>query len=208
MISERKKHNLETLTQSWKCVIIWLVNDLLTKKSLLENIFSTLNEMNIYKSWAIWETVLTSRRSNSTVAIDKNYYLPIKRRPIFFVGIKTHRDLINFVLDFSDLYVNNLSKETLMHFGGKRNFYIDSTDIEGYSYKHPYLMFLSRFYYSKNELRAAIYFVHFDAEKSDIENFYYFNRGLIRNWKVFTSYKILRRSVSFLELELKGKYLI
>lgn len=184
------------------------MNDLLTKKSLLSNIFSTLDEMNIYKSGIISETVQTSRRSNSTIALDKNYYLPIRRRPIFFVGIKTHRDLINFVVDFSDLYVNNLSKETLMHFSGKRNFYIDNTDIEGYSYKYPYLMFLSKFYYSKNELRAAIYFVHFDAEKSDVKNFYYFNRGLIKNCKVFTSYKILRRNVSFLEIELKGKYLI
>jgi len=181
---------------------------MLTKKSLLGNIFSTLNEMNIYKSGVISETIQTSIRSNSTIALDKNYYLPIRRRPIFFVSIKTHRDLINFVVDFSDLYVNNLSKETLMHFSGKRNFYIDDTDIEGYSYKHPYLMFLSRFYYSKNKLRAAIYFVHFDAEKSETENFYYFNKGLIKNWKVFTNYKILRRSVSFLEIELDGKYLI
>jgi hypothetical protein len=184
------------------------VNDLLTKKSLLENIFSTLNEMKIYKSGIISETVQTSRKSSSTIALDKNYYLPIRRRPIFFVSIKTHRDLINFVLDFSDLYVNNLSKETLMHFSGKKNFYIDNTDIEGYSYKHPYLMFLSRFYYSKNKLRAAIYFVHFDAEKSDMENFYYFNRGMIKNLKVFTNYKILRSNVSFLEIELNGKYLI
>jgi len=184
------------------------VNDILTKKSLLDNIFNTLREMNIHKSGVISETVQTSRRLNSAVALDKNYYLPIRRRPIFFVSMKTHRDFINFVVDFSDLYISNLSKETLMYFSGRRNFYIDSVDIEGFSYKHPYLMFLSRFYYSKNELRAAIYFVHFDAEKSDIENFYYFNRGLMKNWKVFTSYKILRRNVSFLEIELKGKYLI
>jgi hypothetical protein len=184
------------------------VNDLLTKKFLLDSIFGALNKMNIYKSGIISETVQTSRRSNFTIVLDKNYYLPIRRRPIFFVSIKTHRDLINFVVDFSDLYINNLSKETLMHFSGTRNFYIDNTDIEGYFYKHPYLMFLSRFYYSKNKLRTVIYFVHFDAEKPETENFYYFNRGLIKNWKVFTNYKILRRSVSFLEIELDGKYLI
>jgi len=164
--------------------------------------------MNIYKSGVIYETVTSGRRSSSTILLDRNYYLPIRKRPIFFISAKTHRDLINFVLDFSDLYVNSLSKETLMHFSGKRNFYIDNADIDGYSYKHPYLMFLSRFYYSKSELRAAIYFVHFDAEKSDVENFYYFNKGLIKNWKVFTSYKILRRNISFMEIELNGKYLI
>ena len=184
------------------------MNDLLTKKSLLDNIFKTLNEMRIYKSGVISETILTNRRLNSTIVLDKNYYLPIKRRPIFFVYIKTHRDLINFVLDFSDLYINNLSKETLMHFSGKKNFYIKNADIENYDYKHPYLMFLSRFYYSKSELRATIYFVHFDSEKSDIENFYYFNGGLIKNLKVFTNYKVLRNNTSFLEIELNGKYLI
>jgi hypothetical protein len=164
--------------------------------------------MGIYKSGIILETVPTSRRSNSTIAIDKNYYLPIRKRPIFFANIKTHRDLVNFVLDFSDLYINILSKETLMHFSGKKDFYINNTDIEDYSYKHPYLMFLSRFYYSKNELKTAIYFVHFDAEKPDIGNLYYFNRGLIKNLKVFTSYKILRNNMSFLEIELNGRYLI
>ncbi len=184
------------------------MNDLLTKKSLLDNIFKTLNEMNIYKSGTISETVLTSRRSSSTIALDKNYYLPIRKRPIFFVNIKTDRDLVNFVLDFSDLYVRNLSKENLMHFSGKKNFYINNTDIEDYFYKHPYLMFLSRFYYSKKELTTAIYFVHFDAENPDAENFYYFIRGTMKNLKVFTSYKSLRNNVSFLEIELNGKYLI
>jgi hypothetical protein len=164
--------------------------------------------MNIYKSGVISETVPTSKRSSSTVEFDKNYYLPIRKRPIFFVNIKTHRDLINFVLDFSDLYVSSLSKETLMHFSGKKNFYINNTDIEGYSYKYPYLMFLSRFYYSKSVLKTAIYFVHFDAEKPDIGNFYYFNRGLIKNLKVFTNHRVLKNNVSFLEIELNGKYLI
>jgi len=184
------------------------VNDILTKKFLLDNIFKTLNEMSIYKSGVISETVPTSRRSSSTIPLDKNYYLPIRKRPIFFVNIKTHRDLVNFVLDFSDLYVGNLSKETLMHFSGKKNFYINNTDIEEYPYKYPYLMFLSRYYYSKNELSVSTYFVHFDAEKSNIENFYYFNRGLIKNLKVFTNYKVLRNNVSFLEMEISGKYLI
>ncbi len=184
------------------------MNDLLTKKSLLDNIFKTFSEMNIYKSGVISETVPTSRRSNSTIKLDKNYYLPIRKRPIFFVNIKTSRDLVNFVLDFSDLYINNLSKETLMHFSGNKHFNISNIDIRDYYYNHPYLMFMSRFYYSKKELRLAIHLVHFDAEKSDIENFYYSNSGLIKNFKVFTDHKLLKSSVYFLEIELSGNYLI
>jgi hypothetical protein len=184
------------------------VNDLLTKKSLLDNIFKTFNELGIYKSGVIYETVISGRRSSSTISLDKNHYLPIRKRPIFFVSAKTHRDLINFVLDFSDLYISNLSKETLMRFSGKKSFYINNTDVEGYDYKYPYLMFLSRFYYSKNESRVSIYFVHFDAEKRDAGNFYYFSRGLIKNLKIFNSYKVLRNITSLLEIELNGKYLI
>ncbi len=164
--------------------------------------------MNIYKSGIISEIVPTSRRSSLTIRLDKNYYFPIRKRPIFFANIKTHRDLVNFVLDFSDLYIKNLSKETLMHFSGKKNFYIHNTDIEDYSYKHPYLMFLSRFYYSKKELRATIYFVFFDAEKSDTENYYYLSSGLLKNFKVFNNHKLLKSSVSCLEIEMSGRYLI
>jgi hypothetical protein len=184
------------------------MNDLLTKKVLLDNIFKTLNEMNIYKSGVISETILINRKTNSTIVIDNRYYLPIKKRPIFFVSLKTSRDLANFLLDFSDLYISNLSKETLMHFSGKKSFYINSVNIVDYEYSYPYLMFLSKFHYSKATLRTIIYFVHFDAENPNVKNFYYFNRWFVKTLKVFTNYRLLKNNVLLLEFELNGRYLI
>jgi hypothetical protein len=164
--------------------------------------------MNIYKSGIISETVPTSKKSSSAILLEKNYYLPIKKRPIFFVNLKTQRDFVNFVLDFSDYYVSGLSKETLMHFSGNKNFYVSDIDIENYNYSYPYIMFLSKFHYTKSVLTLLITFVHFDAEKSGSENFYYYRKGLMKNLKVFTSYKVLKNSVIYFSLELNGRYLI
>jgi hypothetical protein len=164
--------------------------------------------MNIYKSGVIAETVPTSRRSDFTIALGKNYYLPIKKRPIFFVNLKTNKDFVNFILDFSDYYINALSKETLMQFSGNKNFYVSDIDIENYDYSYPYLMFLSKFHYSKSTLTSLITFVHFDAERPGSENFYYYRKGLMKNLKVFTSYKVLKNSVIYFSLELNGRYLI